>query len=35
MKSHLSRNKAVTYDGFTEHWFLETPRFDLLSDLWN
>jgi hypothetical protein len=35
MRHHLSRNKALTFDGFIEDWFLNSIRFDILSNLWN
>lgn len=35
MRNHLSRNKAITFDGFTEEWFINTVRLDLVSNLWN
>lgn len=31
----MSRNKAVTFDGFSDNWFKTTKRNDLLSDWWN
>lgn len=34
MRKHLSKNKAITFDGFTESWFLKSERYDLLCDLW-
>ena len=34
MRRHLSRNKAITFDGFTDSWFIKTERLDLLRDLW-
>jgi hypothetical protein len=34
MRNSLSRNKAITYDGFSEEWFLKTKRIDLISDIW-
>ncbi len=34
MRKHLSTNKAITFDCFTEQWFLKSNRFDILSDLW-
>ena len=34
MKYHLSRNKAITFDGFSENWFLKSERLDILRDLW-
>jgi hypothetical protein len=35
MRSHLAKNKAITFDGFVEDWFLKTERIDLVSNFWN
>ncbi len=31
----MSSNKGITSDGFSDNWFRETKRQDLLTNWWN
>ena len=31
----MSKDKGISYDGFTDNWFRDTRRYDLLSGWWN
>jgi hypothetical protein len=31
----MSKNKAVTLDGFSDNWFKTTKSHELLTDWWN
>jgi hypothetical protein len=31
----MSKNKAVTFDGFSDNWFKETKSVELLRNWWN
>lgn len=31
----FSRNKAISFDGFTDEWFRKTKRYDLLKGMWS
>lgn len=31
----MSRNKGLTGDGFSDNWFRETLRWDLINDWWD
>ena len=31
----MSQNKGITGDGFSDNWFRDTQRWDLINDFWN
>ena len=35
MQKDLSKNKAATFDGFSDIWFKQTQNVHLLQDWWN
>ena len=35
MQKGMSKNKAVTFDGFSDIWFKQTKDTELLRDWWN
>ena len=34
LKAKISSNKAISFDGFSDKWFKETQRWDLLANWW-
>jgi hypothetical protein len=34
MQRQMSNNKAVTFDGFSDVWFKQTRRLQLITDWW-
>jgi hypothetical protein len=35
IQSHMSCNKGITKDGFSDRWFKTSINFNLINDLWN